>query len=40
VPITVRGKLSRDTVRGRLNGGGGALLEIRSSGGGVTIEAR
>jgi hypothetical protein len=39
VPITVQGKLSRDTVRGRLNGGG-ALLKIRSSGGGVSIEER
>jgi hypothetical protein len=38
LPVTVRGKMSRDTLRGQLNGGG-ARLELRSSGGGVTIES-
>lgn len=39
VPVTVRGKLSRNSVRGDMNGGG-ARLKVRSSGGGVTLEAR
>lgn len=39
LPVTVRGKLSRTSVRGTLNGGG-ERLKVRSSGGGVTIEAR
>lgn len=39
LPVTVQGKLSRDTLRGKLNGGG-ALLRLRSSGGSVTIASR
>jgi hypothetical protein len=39
VPVTVRGKLSRNTVRGQLNGGG-PVLKLRSSGGGIHIEER
>lgn len=39
LPVTVRGKLSKDKLRGPLNGGG-ALLKLRSSGGGITIDAR
>jgi hypothetical protein len=39
LPVTVRGKVKRDALRGTLNGGG-ALLTLRSSGGGVTIEGR
>jgi hypothetical protein len=37
--VTVRGKMKDNTVKGKLKGGG-AVLEIRSSGGGVTIERR
>lgn len=39
LPVTVQGKLSRDTLRGKLNAGG-ALLKLRSSGGGVTLTPR
>ncbi len=39
LPVTVRGKIGRDSIRGQLNGGG-ARLKVRSSGGGVTIESR
>ena len=39
LPVTVRGKISKSTLRGQLNGGG-ALLKIRSSGGGIDIETR
>ncbi len=39
LPVTVQGRISRDTLRGKLNGGG-ALLHLRSSGGGVTIASR
>lgn len=39
LPVTIRGKVSRDTLRGTLNGGG-ALLKLRSSGGGITLEGR
>jgi hypothetical protein len=39
LPVTVRGKMKDNTVRGTLNGGG-AVLKLRSSGGGVTIEGR
>ncbi len=36
LPLTVRGKIGRDDVRGTLNGGG-PLLKLRSSGGGIAI---
>lgn len=36
LPLTVRGKIGRDDVHGTLNGGG-ALLQLRSSGGGIAI---
>ena len=36
VPLTVRGRISRDALRGELNGGG-ALLRMSTSGGGVRI---
>ncbi len=39
LPVTVRGKISKSTLRGQLNGGG-ALLKLRSSGGGIDIETR
>ena len=38
VPVTVQGRVDRDSLRGELNGGG-ALLRLRSSGGGVRITA-
>jgi hypothetical protein len=38
VPVTVQGRLDKDSLRGELNGGG-ALLRLRSSGGGVRITA-
>lgn len=38
VPVTVRGRISRNELRGDLNGGG-ALLRLRSSGGGVRVAA-
>ena len=39
LPITVRGSMSRNTVRGSLNGGG-PLLKLRSSGGSVRLTGR
>lgn len=39
LPLTVRGKIGRDDVHGTLNGGG-ALLKLRSSGGGIDIGQR
>ncbi len=39
LPLTVRGKIGRDDVHGTLNGGG-ALLKLRSSGGGIDISKR
>jgi hypothetical protein len=39
LPVTVRGKMKDDTIQGKLNGGG-AVLKLRSSGGGVNIESR
>ena len=36
VPVTVQGQIDRNALRGDLNGGG-ALLRLRSSGGGVRI---
>jgi hypothetical protein len=39
LPVTVRGKIARNRLRGPLNGGG-ALLKVRSSGGGVALDAR
>lgn len=38
LPLTTRGKVDRDDARGALNGGG-ALLKLRSSGGGIGISA-
>lgn len=39
VPLTIRGEISKTDIRGTLNGGG-AMLRLRSSGGGVRIESR
>jgi hypothetical protein len=39
LPLTTRGRVGRDDVHGTLNGGG-ALLELTSSGGGISIDAR
>jgi hypothetical protein len=39
VPLTVQGRLTRTAVRGTL-GSGGALLRLRTSGGGIEIEPR
>ncbi len=39
LPLTVRGKISRTEVRGTLNGGG-PVLKLRSSGGGIDIAPR
>ena len=39
LPVTMTGRVSRDRLHGRLNGGG-ALLRLRSSGGGITIKSR
>ena len=39
LPVTVHGRVSRDRLHGTLNGGG-ALLRLRSSGGGITIKRR
>ncbi len=39
LPITIRGKVSRDRLHGTLNGGG-SLLKLRSSGGGISVEPR
>lgn len=36
LPVTIQGKISRRSVRGTLNGGG-ALLRLHTSGGGVSI---
>lgn len=36
LPVTIQGHVSSDSLRGKLNGGG-ALLRLRSSGGGITI---
>ncbi|MDX1644712.1 MAG: DUF4097 family beta strand repeat-containing protein [Thermoanaerobaculia bacterium] len=38
LPVTVRGTVSRSELQGQLNGGG-ELLKLRSSGGGIRIEA-
>jgi hypothetical protein len=37
VPLTIRGTVSRTEIKGTLNGGG-ALLRLRSSGGGIRIK--
>lgn len=39
LPVTVRGSVSKSELRGQLNGGG-ELLKLRSSGGGIRIEKR
>jgi len=39
LPVTREGRIASDRLRGRLNGGG-ALLRLRSSGGGITIKSR
>lgn len=39
LPVTVQGRMARDLLRGKLNGGG-ALLKLRSSGGGITLAPR
>ena len=39
VPVTIQGKIEKDSLRGDMNGGG-PLLRLRSSGGGVRITAR
>lgn len=39
LPVTMQGRIASDRLRGRLNGGG-ALLRLRSSGGGITIKSR
>jgi DUF4097 and DUF4098 domain-containing protein YvlB len=39
LPVTIQGRVSRDSLHGKLNGGG-ALLRLRSSGGGITINHR
>jgi hypothetical protein len=36
VPVTIQGKVETDSLRGDMNGGG-PILRLRSSGGGVTI---
>jgi hypothetical protein len=38
VPVTIQGKVESDSLRGDMNGGG-PLLRLRSSGGGVRISA-
>ena len=38
VPVTVRGSVSKSTLRGQINDGG-AVLKLRSSGGGIRIES-
>lgn len=38
LPITVQGSVSKSALRGRLNAGG-AMLKLRSSGGGIRIES-
>ena len=37
VPLTIRGTVSRSELKGTLNGGG-AMLRLRSSGGGIRIK--
>jgi len=39
LPVTIRGKVSRDSLHGNLNGGG-AVLKLRSSGGGIDLKPR
>jgi hypothetical protein len=39
LPVTIRGKVSRASLHGKLNGGG-ATLKLRSSGGGISLEGR
>jgi hypothetical protein len=39
LPLTVQGRISRSAVRGTL-GSGGALLTLRTSGGGIEVEPR
>ena len=39
LPVTIQGRISRNNVVGKLNGGG-APLRLRSSGGGITIKPR
>jgi hypothetical protein len=38
LPVTIRGEISRRALRGDLNGGG-SVLRLRASGGGVRISA-
>jgi DUF4097 and DUF4098 domain-containing protein YvlB len=38
VPVTIQGKIENDSLRGEMNGGG-PVLRLRSSGGGVRISA-
>jgi hypothetical protein len=38
LPVTVQGRVASTSLRGNLNGGG-AVLRLRSSGGGVRISA-
>jgi DUF4097 and DUF4098 domain-containing protein YvlB len=39
IPVTVQGKIKKSSLRGQINGGGSELV-LRSSGGGIHIEAR
>ncbi len=39
LPVTVQGRISSDSLHGKVHGGG-ALLHVRSSGGGITINGR
>jgi hypothetical protein len=39
LPVTVRGAVSKSSLKGTLNGGG-AVLKLRSSGGGVSLAPR
>jgi hypothetical protein len=39
VPVTVQGQISKTSVKGSL-GSGGALLKLRTSGGGIRIKSR
>ncbi|MFI5184131.1 MAG: DUF4097 family beta strand repeat-containing protein [Vicinamibacteria bacterium] len=39
LPVTVQGRISADSLHGKVHGGG-ALLHVRSSGGGITINGR
>jgi len=39
VPVSIHGRISRGTLKGQLNGGG-AVLRLRSSGGGIDISER